>query len=170
MIPLCFQVPKEWALDPQWELEQTSQVGLAAHRRKHPSQWTPVGLHRDRNYNVRIIDHFQIKRDRCKINDCKGKLEVTGGSEESAVTSNNDQNAKNMDSSDSAAVYSKSSSGLHVMANITENSKAKRDVKQCDGSRNREGVCTDVDGIEEQDEESEVGDFQVNGGSESATP
>jgi len=164
------KVPKEWALDPQWELEQTSQVGLAAHRRKHPSQWIPVGLHRDKNYNVRIIDHFQIKRDHLKINDCKGKLEVTGRSEESAVTSNNDQNAKNIDSSDSAAVYGKSSSGLHVMANITENSKAKRDVKQFDGSRNREGLCTDVDGIEEQDEESEVGDFQVNGGSESATP
>ncbi len=132
MIPLCFQVPKEWALDPQWELEQTSQVGLAAHRRKHPSQWMPVGLHHDRNYNVRIIDHFQIKRDRCKINDCEGKLEVPGRSEESAVTSNNDQNAKNMDSSDSAAVYGKFSSGLHVMANITKNVEwvsAKRNVK-----------------------------------------
>lgn len=30
--------------------------------REYPSKWTPVGLYRERNCNVRIIDYFKIKK------------------------------------------------------------------------------------------------------------
>ncbi|CAM6089158.1 unnamed protein product [Calypogeia fissa] len=56
------KVPREWALDPHWEAEQASQKGVISHSREYPSQWTPVGLYRDRNSNVRIIDRFVIER------------------------------------------------------------------------------------------------------------
>jgi hypothetical protein len=55
-------VPKEWALDPHWEAEQACQQEVASHDREFPSQWTPVGLYRERNCNVRIIDHFVIEK------------------------------------------------------------------------------------------------------------
>ncbi|CAK9191692.1 unnamed protein product [Sphagnum troendelagicum] len=56
------KVPKEWALDPHWEAEQACQQEVASHDREFPSQWTPVGLYRERNCNVRIIDHFVIEK------------------------------------------------------------------------------------------------------------
>lgn len=55
-------MPKQWALDPHWEAEQACQQEVASHFREFPSKWTPVGLYRDRNCNVRIIDHFKIER------------------------------------------------------------------------------------------------------------
>ncbi len=55
-------MPKEWALDPHWEAEQACQQEVASHDREFPSQWTPVGLYRERNCNVRIIDHFVIEK------------------------------------------------------------------------------------------------------------
>lgn len=55
-------MPKQWALDPHWEAEQACQQEVASHCREFPSKWTPVGLYRDRNCNVRIIDHFKIER------------------------------------------------------------------------------------------------------------
>lgn len=55
-------MPKQWALDPHWEAEQACQQEVASHCREFPSQWTPVGLYRERNCNVRIIDHFKIEK------------------------------------------------------------------------------------------------------------
>ncbi|KAG0612584.1 hypothetical protein M758_6G039400 [Ceratodon purpureus] len=56
------KVPKQWALDPHWEAEQACQKEVASHMREFPSKWTPVGLYRERNCNVRIIDFFKIKK------------------------------------------------------------------------------------------------------------
>ncbi|KAG6549218.1 hypothetical protein Mapa_009204 [Marchantia paleacea] len=56
------KVPKEWALDPHWEAEQATQRGALSHSLEYPSQWTPVGLYKERNCNVRVIDHFVIER------------------------------------------------------------------------------------------------------------
>ncbi|XP_073394214.1 uncharacterized protein [Physcomitrium patens] len=56
------KVPKQWALDPHWEAEQACQKEVDSHKQEFPSKWTPVGLYKERNCNVRIIDYFEIKQ------------------------------------------------------------------------------------------------------------
>lgn len=45
--------------------------------REYPSKWTPVGLYRERNCNVRIIDHFKIKKKSHRSIDTKEILTKT---------------------------------------------------------------------------------------------
>eukprot|EP01018_Ginkgo_biloba_P006074 Gb_19683 [translate_table: standard] len=54
------KVPKEWKLDPDWEVEQKKQ--LPSHLRQCPSKWAPKPPYQDPNCTVRIIDHFVVER------------------------------------------------------------------------------------------------------------
>lgn len=60
----CFsinmQVPKEWKLDPNWDMEAKQQQ---SHMRKFPSKWRAVSSQQDPVNTVRIVDHLVVKRN-----------------------------------------------------------------------------------------------------------
>lgn len=56
------KVPKDWKLDPSWELESKQRPNLISHQRKYPSKWKSVSPHQDPVKTVRIVDHFVIEQ------------------------------------------------------------------------------------------------------------
>ncbi|KAL3505208.1 hypothetical protein ACH5RR_035049 [Cinchona calisaya] len=53
------KVPKEWKLDPDWDLEQKQQL---SHHRRFPSKWRATSSQQDPVGTVRIVDHFVIEQ------------------------------------------------------------------------------------------------------------
>lgn len=127
-------MPKEWALDPHWEAEQACQQEVASHDREFPSQWTPVGLYRERNCNVRIIDHFVIEKRPGQI------VEATPSKTESdAYDSDDDSVVPQVDSGQADLLDLKAED---FMVNCSGNSKSASatgtygQVAEIDGSLN----------------------------------
>ncbi|KAI5656186.1 hypothetical protein M9H77_24979 [Catharanthus roseus] len=54
------KVPKEWKLDPNWDMEAKQQQ---SHMRKFPSKWRAVSSQQDPVNTVRIVDHLVVKRN-----------------------------------------------------------------------------------------------------------
>ncbi|KAH6755702.1 Calcineurin-like metallo-phosphoesterase superfamily protein [Perilla frutescens var. hirtella] len=55
------KVPKEWEMDPRWEVESKLPQSVG-HKRKFPSKWRSVSPHQDPINTVRIVDHFLIPK------------------------------------------------------------------------------------------------------------
>lgn len=113
------QVPKEWALDPKWELEQKNKL---SYDWECPSQWTPVGHIRDRFSRVHVIDSFVIPKHRSKMSNgtCeKGVASIPKGygldPDDPVVMAVNDLKAK-VTSKDAEADVGRGSSGLRSLA------------------------------------------------------
>ncbi|KAJ3678324.1 hypothetical protein LUZ60_002127 [Juncus effusus] len=62
------RVPKEWKLDPDWELEPRDPLQPSlSHMRKSPSKWRSA-LGPDPVHSVRVVDQFVIKRTAANAN------------------------------------------------------------------------------------------------------
>lgn len=130
------KVPKEWALDPEWEAEQAEKPDLPSHKRSCPSQWTPVGHIRDRFSKVRVIDEFVIPKRRSPMSN--------GASEKGTANSTkghgfDEDDLKERVAKDTEADGSLGNSGLHFQTSsqqsnwtwsdeVEENSKGGRSV------------------------------------------
>ncbi|KAG4147137.1 hypothetical protein ERO13_D05G203800v2 [Gossypium hirsutum] len=56
------KVPREWMLDPDWDMEQKQPQQLS-HRRKYPSKWSAAAGQQDPVNTVRVVDHFVIRQN-----------------------------------------------------------------------------------------------------------
>lgn len=115
------QVPKEWALDPQWESEEANKDDMPSYKRDCPSQWTPVGQIRDRFSKVRVIDDFIIPKHRSKTNNGATEKEVLNSPESYELDQDDPtvlalNHLKEKVSKDAEADSDRGSSGLHSLA------------------------------------------------------
>ncbi|KAJ7958130.1 Calcineurin-like metallo-phosphoesterase superfamily protein [Quillaja saponaria] len=55
------KVPKEWKLDPDWDVE-VKQPQQLSHLRRFPSKWSAAASQQDPVHTVKIIDHFVIRQ------------------------------------------------------------------------------------------------------------
>jgi len=89
-------------------VEQACQKKVASFMREYPSKWTPIGLYRERNCNVRIVDYFKIKKRSRQSNNTKDKSStLTKTLSEELISHNIDSSQTNsIDKKDSDCVHS----------------------------------------------------------------
>lgn len=56
-----YQVPKEWMLDPDWDMEPKEPLQMS-HTRRFPSKWRAASGWSDPTSVVRVVDQFVIPR------------------------------------------------------------------------------------------------------------
>jgi hypothetical protein len=129
------QVPKEWALDPEWESEQASKENVPSYKRDCPSLWTPVGHTRDRFSRVRVIDEFSIPKHRSKMSNGATEKAVANSAEGHALDQDDPtvlalNHLKAKVSKDTEAGSDRSSSGLHSLATPHESDWIRSSVAE----------------------------------------
>lgn len=129
------KVPKEWALDPEWESEQASKGNVPSYKRDCPSLWTPVGHIRDRFSRVRVIDEFSIPKHRSKLGNGATEKAVANSAEGHALDQDDPtvlalNHLKAKVSKDTEAGSDRSSSGLHSLATPHESDWIRSSVAE----------------------------------------